>query len=73
MIGGMLSPGTIAAFSAGVSQVGVGQANLVQRVRSVASPPPQPTATTAAPAAGTSGAPAPGQKLPRGSMLDLSV
>jgi hypothetical protein len=73
MITGMLSPGTLAAFSAGVSQVGIGQANLVQRVRSVAVPPTQPAATPAAPLTGANGVPVQGQKLPRGSLLDLSV
>lgn len=73
MIAGMLSPGTLTAFSAGVSQVGVGQANLVQRVRSVANPPPQPAAAATVPLTGANGVPAPGQKLPRGSLLDLSV
>lgn len=71
MITGMFSPATLSAFSAGVSQVGAGQANLLQRVRAVASQARPPTATTVAP--NPKGTPSPGQKLPRGSLLDLSV
>jgi len=71
MIASMLSPATLSAFSAGVSQVGAGQANVLERVRATASQTPQPTATAVTPT--PKGIPTPGQKLPRGSLLDLSV
>jgi hypothetical protein len=70
----MLTPTSMSAFSSGVSQAGFGQVNPVQRTRllpgqqtppATAMPPPPSVASTA-------GVP-PGQKLPRGSLLDLSV
>ena len=71
---GMLSPATLAAVS--VAQSGFGQTNPIHRVRAVGAQPAQPAsptapATLAPPARG--GDIAPGQPLPRGSLLDLSV
>jgi hypothetical protein len=70
----MLSPATLAAVS--VAQSGFGQTYPVHRVRAVGGQPAQP-ASQAAPAAlpppARGGNIAPGQPLPRGSLLDLSV
>ena len=71
MMPAMLTPTTLSAFSSGVSQTGFAQAELVQRVRATAHPQSPPS--LAAPAASPPAAPQPGQKLPRGSLLDLSV
>ncbi|HME25653.1 MAG TPA: hypothetical protein VKI44_30685 [Acetobacteraceae bacterium] len=72
----MLSPGSLAAVSTGMAQLGFVQANPVHRARAVGAQPAQPgsataPATLAPPARG--GDIAPGQPLPRGSLLDLSV
>ncbi|HTI84078.1 MAG TPA: hypothetical protein VL614_26810 [Acetobacteraceae bacterium] len=67
----MLTPTTLSAFSSGVSQTGFGQADLLQRVRAAASQQSPPAFS--APAPSSPSVPAPGQKLPRGSLLDLSV
>jgi hypothetical protein len=73
----MLSPATLAAFSAGVSQAQFGQASPVHRVRAVNdAKAPQAASSTApqilAPNA-RGGDDAPDRALPRGSLLDLSV
>jgi hypothetical protein len=72
----MLSPATLAAFSAGVAQSGFGQAGPVHRVRSVGTQPAQPASPSApqtlSPPARDGGV-TPGRPLPRGSLLDLSV
>jgi hypothetical protein len=72
----MLSPTTLAAFSAGVTQTGFGQSGLVRQVRAAGAQQPQSTAPTAPATAaptGRDGDTAPGRLLPRGSLLDLSV
>jgi len=71
MMRAMLTPTTLSAFSSGVSQTGFAQADLVQRARATASQPPP--AVLSAPAPSAPSAPQTGQKLPRGSLLDLSV
>jgi hypothetical protein len=74
MIAVMLTPTTMSAFSSGVSQAGSGQVSAVQRVRSVANQQTPPTTALAAPqSVPAAGGLPPGQKLPRGSLLDLSV
>ena len=65
----MLSPTTLAAFSSGVSQAGFAQSDTAQRIRSTVE---QPKALPAPPPALPAN-PSPNQKLPRGSLLDLSV
>lgn len=75
MIAVMLTPMSMSAFSSGVSQAGSGQVSPVQRVRSLLPGQQTPPVTMMAPAQSavpTGGLP-PGQKLPRGSLLDLSV
>jgi len=76
MIIRMLSPSSLAAFSAGIAQSGFGRTQAVQGVRAVGSQQPQSTSPAAplaaAPTARDSGA-VPNQLLPRGSLLDLSV
>jgi hypothetical protein len=71
----MLSPATLSAFSAGIARSGLAQPP-VHRVRAVGTQLPQPASPTApatlAPSA-REGAAMPGQPLPRGSLLDLSV
>jgi hypothetical protein len=72
----MLSPTTLAAFSAGVTQTRLGQSGLVSRVRAAGAQQPQSTAPTAPATAaptGRDGDTVPGRLLPRGSLLDLSV
>jgi hypothetical protein len=72
----MLSPTTLAAFSAGVTQTGLGQSGLVHRVRAAGAQQPQsasPTAPATSTPTGRDGDAAPGRVLPRGSLLDLSV
>jgi hypothetical protein len=71
MMADMLTPTTLSAFSSGVSQAGFGQVDPVQRARSVAGQQLPPALN--APAPSVPSVPAPGQKLPRGSLLDLSV
>jgi hypothetical protein len=72
----MLSPATLAAFSTGVAQTGLGQASPVHRVRAVGAQPAQPAPSSSpsslAPPA-RDGDATPGRPLPRGSLLDLSV
>jgi len=71
-----LSPGSLAAFTAGVVQSGLGHQRPVQRVRAVSPQQPQaiaPTAPLATRPTGPGGGIAPNQPLPRGSLLDLSV
>jgi hypothetical protein len=73
---GMLSPGSLSAFSSGAAQPGFGAPRPVQRVRAVAEQPAQlaaPMAQVAAPARTSEGGMAPNRILPRGSLLDLSV
>jgi hypothetical protein len=74
MIAGMLTPTSMSAFSSGVSQAGFGQVGPVQRVRSLPGQqtPPVTTMALPQPVAPPVGVP-PGQKLPRGSLLDLSA
>ena len=76
----MIAPSSLSAFSAriGVSRDGsaVNGASPIQPVRAQSQAAPQSTLGRSGPA--TSGAqtpptPAPGQCLPRGSLLDLSV
>jgi hypothetical protein len=65
----MLSVTTLAAFSSGISQAGFTQSDPAWRSRSAteqSSAPP--TLSPVVPAN-----PTPNQKLPRGSLLDLSV
>lgn len=72
----MLSPISLAAFSAGAAQAGFGQARGIQGVRTVGGQPPQPPAPAAPgplPPRDVEGGGAPGRILPRGSLLDLSV
>jgi hypothetical protein len=74
MIAVMLTPTTMSAFSSGVSQAGFGQVSAVQRVRSDANQQTPPnTALAPPPSVPAAGGFSPGQKLPRGSLLDLSV
>ena len=74
MIAFMLTPMSMSAFSSGVSQIGSGQVSPVQRVRSPPGQQTPPVTTLALPqAALPTGNLPPGQKLPRGSLLDLSV
>jgi len=76
MIAVMLTPTSMSAFSSGVSQAGSGQVSPVQRVRSLLpgqqAPPPVTLMAPVQSGVPTGGLP-PGQKLPRGSLLDLSV
>jgi len=76
MIVAMLSPTTLAAFSANAAQLGFAPANPVQRVQSVTQQA-APTRTPAVPAmlspSGRDGANLPSRQLPRGSLLDMSV
>ena len=72
----MISNGSLSAFSASVAQNGIGSVNAsapIQRIRAQA--PPQSNGVTAAPGGGRPMPPPvqPGQALPRGSLLDLSV
>jgi hypothetical protein len=71
----MISNGSLAAFSASIAQSGIGSVNAsqpVQRIRAQA--PPQSNGVTASPGARPTPPPVqPGQILPRGSLLDLSV
>jgi hypothetical protein len=71
----MISNGSLSAFSASLSQGGVGPVNAataVQRVRAQA--PAQSSGVSAAPSGRPQPPPVqPGQVLPRGSLLDLSV
>jgi hypothetical protein len=69
----MLSPATLAAFSAGAAQSGFGPANPVHRVRSVAAQPAQPATPAPLTPPVRDGEATPGRTLPRGSLLDLSV
>jgi len=73
MIRVMLSPTSIAGFSAGAMQPGFGQANPVHRVRAVGAQPPQPAAPAPVALPGRDSEATPGRLLPRGSLLDLSV
>lgn len=71
----MLSPASLAAFSAAVSPAGHGHAGPVNRIRA-AGPQQQPTpsaAPTPATAPTRDGNATPNKLLPRGSLLDLSV
>jgi hypothetical protein len=71
----MISNGSLSAFSASVAQSGIGPVNALppaQRIRAQA--PPQSNGVSAAPGARPTPPPVqPGQILPRGSLLDLSV
>ncbi len=72
----MISNGSLSAFSASVAQSGIGPLNAsqpVQRIRAQA--PPQSNGVSASPGGGRPTPPPvpPGQILPRGSLLDLSV
>ena len=73
----MISNGSLSAFSASVAQNGIGALQAtpqLQRIRSQA--PAQSSGMNAAPAGSPRPAPPqvqPGQILPRGSLLDLSV
>lgn len=72
----MLSPTSLAAFSAGAAQAGFGQARGVQGVRAVGGQPQQQTAPAAPgplPPREVEGGGPPARILPRGSLLDLSV
>jgi hypothetical protein len=69
----MLSPATLAVFSAGAAQSGFGQANPVHRMRSVGAPPAQPATPAPLTPPARDGEATPGRPLPRGSLLDLSV
>ena len=72
----MISNGSLSAFSASISQGGIGGVHgpaPVQRIRAQ-SPAPQATGLSASPAGRPMPPPVqPGQVLPRGSLLDLSV
>jgi hypothetical protein len=70
----MISPSSLSAFSASIVQGGINAGSGVQTTRAQAraaqsapAAPPQPPLQAAPPGA------MPGQKLPRGSLLDLSV
>lgn len=72
----MLSPSTLAVFSGGVAQSGLGQARPIRPVRAVGTLQQQSTApaTRSAVAPATrDGSSLPNRVLPRGSLLDLSV
>ena len=76
MMLGMLAPGSLAAFSAGVAQAGFGQPRPVHSVRAVSGTPEQPSAPATSDRLlppGGSGDATPSRILPRGSLLDLSV
>jgi len=76
MIFHMLSPGSLAAFSAAVSQAGFGQPRSVQGVRAVSGEQVQQTAPAAPrplPPRDVEGGVTPARTLPRGSLLDLSI
>jgi hypothetical protein len=70
----MLSTGSLAAFSASVTQAALGQ---VQQARASGGPALQmaPQSQSSAPSSsgGSLGTPSSGRVLPRGSLLDLSV
>jgi hypothetical protein len=76
----MISPSSLSAFSASVTSsltanriAGAGAAAATQ-VKAQAPQPPRPQVLGASPqGAPNAGAPPPGQVLPRGSLLDLSV
>lgn len=72
----MLSPSSVAAISSSVAQLGVGRANPVSRARTAVGqtvPPNQPTVPALTAPQGRDVPNQPGQPLPRGSLLDLSV
>lgn len=74
MIAVMLTPMSMSAFSSGVSQAGLGQVGPVQRARSQPSAQTPPVTMMVLSQTGPlTGGPPPDQKLPRGSLLDLSV
>lgn len=70
----MLSPSTLAAFSFSAVPPGLGPFSPAQRVNQVATQTGQPAVPLRTPALPSEpGAKLPGQALPRGSLLDLTV
>ncbi len=69
----MISPHSLSAFSASIANGGIAAAGPVQKARSQQppAPGPAPAPQSTGPAPGTPRQP--GQLLPRGSLLDLTV
>jgi hypothetical protein len=67
----MISPSSLSAFSASVTNGGISATGNVQKARAQPKAPPQPP-QSAAPQT-TAPRPAPGTFTPRGTLLDLTV